>query len=64
MIEAFPFLFQSSDLLSTALHDHEAASMNELSTVNYLLSIGADRDIINTSGEKPFDCTKMLEIQQ
>ena len=38
--------------------------MNELSTVNYLLSIGADRDIINTSGEKPFDCTKMLEIQQ
>ncbi len=38
--------------------------MNMLSTVNYLLSVGADRDLLNSSGEKPFDCTKMLEIQQ
>ncbi len=56
------YLFQSIDTLSTALH--EAALMNELVTVKYLLSVGANKDMINSAGEKPFDCTKMSEIQE
>ena len=56
------YLFQSIDTLSTALH--EATSMNELVTVKYLLSAGANKDMINSAGEKPFDLTKMSEIQE
>ena len=54
-------IIQSTDKMSSALH--EAATMNELSCVKYLLSVGADVNLTNSLGEMPFDCSHMLDIQ-
>ena len=55
-------LTQSSDTLSTPLH--EAATVNSLPTVEFLISAGANLTAQNVAGETPFDCTTLLEIRR
>lgn len=43
---------------------HEAASANDVEVVKYLLSAGANKGLVNISGELPFDCTTELDIQK
>lgn len=48
--------------MSTALH--EAAAINSTETVQYLLSVGANKGNTNNVGELPFDCTNEPEIRR
>ena len=59
---ALSSLIQSSDTLSTPLH--EAATVNSLPTVEFLISAGANLTAQNVAGETPFDCTTLLEIRR
>ena len=43
---------------------HEAASANDVEVVKYLLTVGADKTLVNLSGDLPFDCTTELDVQK
>ena len=49
-------------MLNTALH--EAAAINDITLVRYLLSVGADAGLFNSVGELPFDQTNLMELKK
>jgi len=55
-------MVQSEDSRSTALH--EAAAANSGGCVQVLLAAGARLDLVNGSGETPFDCTHLHDIKR
>ena len=48
--------------MTTALH--EAATANSAGCVQVLLAAGARLDLVNGSGETPFDCTHLHDIKR
>ena len=49
-------------MLNTALH--EAAAINDIALVRYLLSVGANASLFNSMGELPFDRTNLMELKK
>lgn len=58
----FLCLKQSEDSQSTPLH--EAAAINSVGCVGYLLSVGARQDLYDAGGATPFDCATQHEVKR